>query len=119
MSELSDNDGIKQCRVKITGTYKGKPFVYIDPEDSQGSQFISADNDPSTFWWTDGNYSCDCNRSRFVPLDMIEEEKVGRCGDEIYIDTVEPLDNRLPMLVLNESKGSKTVDNAINHEANG
>ncbi len=91
------DDGRIQCRVKITGTFRGKPFEYIDPEDSGGSQYIWPDGDPSTFWWTDGNYSCDCNRWRFAGVEELD------CGEEICIDKIEPIDYDAEPLVLNET----------------
>lgn len=89
-------NGIINCRVTITGTYKGKTFTYIDAEGEPGSQFIHAGNDPSTFWWSEGNFACDCNRGQFVGLDL-------PCGDAVLIDSIVPLDPSLPSLFLNES----------------
>ena len=98
------DDGRINCRVKITGTYKGKPFEYIDPEGVEGSQYIWPDGDPSTFWWAEGNMACDCNRSYFLP----EEWGVSNeCGDEILIDTIVPVDYDGPSLELNETVDGK------------
>lgn len=91
------NDGRTICRVRITGTFQGKPFRYTDPEDSSGSQYIWPDGDPSTSWWSEGNFSCDCNRSRFVGIEFME------CGETIYIDRIEPIDFDGPTLELNET----------------
>lgn len=93
-------DGRVNCRVKIIGTYKGRPFEYVDPE-GVGSQFICPDGDPSTGWWTDGNMACDCNRSVFLPEEWGVEDV---CGHEILIDRIEPIDYDAPPLILNESK---------------
>lgn len=93
-------DGRIQCRVRITGTYQGKPFVYEDPKDDEGSQFYDADGEPSTHWWSEGNMSCDCNRSKFVKVDL-------DCGDGILIDTIAPIDYSGTILLLMESKNGK------------
>ena len=93
----SDN-GTIQCRVKITGTFRGKLYEYVDSEDHPGSQFIWSNGDPSTRWWTDGNMSCDCNRGRFIGIHDME------CGETINIDTIEPVDYDGPMLTLNETR---------------
>jgi len=107
-------DGRIQCRVKIIGVYKGRPFEYIDPVDSDGSQFYwppdeeNANYEPSEFWWAEGNMSCDCNRSAFIGIDL-------DCGDTILIDRIEPIEKTeiyLPPLILNESKkqSNKSID---------
>jgi len=92
------DDGRVNCRVKITGTFHNQEFEYIDPEDAEGSQYIWPDGDPSTSWWTDGNFSCDCNRARFVGLDYMP------CGETINIDVIEPIDFDGPILELNETE---------------
>lgn len=109
-----------RCRVKITGTFRGRPFEYVDPPDSEGSQFLwleDPDDKVSEYWWTDGNFGCDCNRARFVNFleseypELFEEKSYGamgagvtfRCGHEILIDAIVPLDPALPALILNES----------------
>ena len=100
------DDGRIRCRVKIVGTYNGKPFEYIDPEDSEGSQFYwppDKDNpeyEPSESWWSVGNMSCDCNRCEYVGVDL-------DCGHTIFIDRIkciEDTDVILPPLILNESR---------------
>ena len=91
------DDGRINCRVKITGTFKGQPFEYTDPESTPGSQFYDRDGDPSRFWWAEGNFSCDCNRGQFVGLDEME------CGETINIDKIEPIDFDGKTLELNES----------------
>ena len=95
-------DGRIQCRVKITGTYRGSPWEFIDPEDSDGSQFIDADGDPSSFWWTEGNFGCDCNRAKFLPEAWGVEDD---CGTLIKMDKIEPIDKELAQytLELNET----------------
>ncbi len=97
-------DGTIRCRARITGSYRGYAWVYEDPPNAEGSQYIHPDGDPSTFWWAQGNLACDCNRARFVPEKWgIEEE----CGDEILIDKIECLDYDGPVLELNETYKGK------------
>lgn len=112
------DDGSIQCRVRIWGHYKGKPFVYTDPPDSHGSQFYHSpdeldryidDDDwgnyqddittlePSRYCWEEGNMSCDRNRGRFVG------EDINHCSDDIYIDFIQPLEPGLMTLCLMES----------------
>jgi hypothetical protein len=92
-----------QCRARVEGSYKGRPFVYEDPPDSPGSQFVWDDGDPSRYWWAEGNLSCDCNREPFLPDDF-GYRKDGRCGRSICVDRVVALVDGLPTLELNESR---------------
>lgn len=94
------DDGRIRCRVRITGTYKGNAFEYTDPEDDEGSQFIWPNGDPSTFWWSEGNMACDCNRAKYLPEAWGVEDE---CGHEICIDRIEPVDYDGPVLELNET----------------
>ncbi len=90
------------CRVRIEGSYRGEPFVYVDPP-GVASQFVWLDGvfnrdpgnpmDPSTYWWSEGNYCCDCNRASFLPGGPELP-----CGETIRIDRIVPLDPRLPEL---------------------
>lgn len=91
-------DGRINCRVKITGTYLGKTFTYTDPEGTDGSPYYWPDGDPSIYWWSEGNFSCDCNRCEFIGIKNME------CGDLIFIDRIEPVDYpEGESLILNES----------------
>ena len=97
------------CRVKISGSYLGENWYYEDAE-NEASQYIDIeDNDPSELWWTDGNFSCDCNRWRFLPKhlqDKFDElhgntDKDGnRCGETIIINSIIPFDTTLPSLII-------------------
>jgi predicted dehydrogenase len=42
------------------------------------------DEEPSTYIWEDGNYSCDCNRYLFFQRVKNENEDNEECGDELY-----------------------------------
>jgi hypothetical protein len=106
-------DGRIRCRVKITGTFRGRVWEYVDPEDSEGSQFIWPEDedgnvDPSQFWWSEGNMGCDCNRRSFLPDEMKDEIGEIQCGDLIKIDEIIPVERgpngeELPSLELWES----------------
>lgn len=89
--------GQNAVRCRIEGTYNRTPFVYEDPP-GKGSQYLWFDTltnkvDPSTFFWEEGNMSCDCNRCRFLPKDMDHDES---CGDSIKIHRVIPLIDNAP-----------------------
>ncbi|MBX2906187.1 MAG: hypothetical protein KF744_09125 [Taibaiella sp.] len=90
-------------RCRIEGTFRGISFVYEDPEDSEGSQYIwTRDNDPSKYWWSEGNFACDCNRRRFLP-ENLQNQKDEECGDEIIIKIIIPIEgDNLPVLELDE-----------------
>ena len=91
------------CRIRITGQYLGVPFVYEDPEDYEGSQFIwTKDMDPSSYWWREGNMGCDCNRVRFLP-ENLRHHHGEKCGHEIKFIKIEPLEgDGLPILEFDE-----------------
>ena len=42
------------------------------------------DDYPNDFIWSEGNYSCDCNRCLFFQRAKNENEDDCKCGDELY-----------------------------------
>lgn len=109
---------IRNYRVKIIGTYKGKFWEYIDPPNRAGTAFAFApgeyfdneDWEPSEFWFSQGNFSCDCNRSRLLPADMQKDFDPDNimCTETIMIDRIEPIEQpiagfAIPPIVLNET----------------
>jgi hypothetical protein len=68
-------------RVRIAWRYGEQMGVYEDPQGS-GSCWTE-DGLLDDFMWTDGNYSCDCNRSRFFGLGEFP------CGESIEIMKIE------------------------------
>jgi len=81
-----------------------------------GSFAVWLDTRPehTRFHWSEGNMSCDCNRVRFLPAGGVYYHElwdgpVGsleglRCGCDILVDIVEPLDcPEASPLLLNES----------------
>lgn len=106
------DDGRIQVRVRITGTFRGERWEYVDPDDRDGSQFIwpkdkcwSDDEIVSRYWWYDGNMSCDCNRWKFLPSHLQELCPEENCGEEICIDRIEPVEGDTSLvLVLNDTE---------------
>ncbi len=91
-----------QIRVRIEGSFQGKPWVYEDPIDSDGSQFIwldaeTEDEKNSAFWWREGNMCCDCNRHTFMSN---TEMDFGECGHEIKIHKIIPLEGDFTTLLV-------------------
>lgn len=92
------------CQARIEGTFNGTPFVYEDVGNTESYVFNILKNDPNTFWWTYGNFGCDCNRSRFLSEELKEQIDPDECGNKIKIDRIIPIgDETLPTLELNES----------------
>lgn len=99
-----DNDRV-QIRVRIEGSYLGVPWVYEDPIDDDGSQFIwlngeTEDEKNSAFWWREGNMACDCNRRPFMVgkrMDFSDE-----CTNLIKIHRIIPLEGNFSTLIVDE-----------------
>jgi hypothetical protein len=99
--KVIDKDRV-QCRVVIEGEFNGEKFTYTDTENSDGSQFIwLEENDPSTYWWTEGNYACDCNRVEFLPAHL-KDLHDGECGHRIKLFSVTPIEKELPTLIIEQ-----------------
>lgn len=96
-----------QTRVRVTGTFRGRPFVYESPDKSSGF-FLDRDGAFLSFnhyYFDEGNFACDCNRAMFLPEEMYKELPIGtdefageeyyciRCGEQICIDKIEALDS--------------------------
>lgn len=98
---------MQNYRVKITGTYRGQSWEYIDSPDGEGSAFVYAPGEyfgneewlPGDYWFSEGNFSCDCNRGRFVFGDKYDCDNA-QCGREINIDRIEPIEQPIPGVVL-------------------
>lgn len=91
-----------QVRCRIEGSYNGKPWIYEDSIDSDGSQFIweNAETDDekcSGYWWREGNMACDCNRHTFFTN---KEMNFGECGHQIKIHKIIPLEGDYPTLLV-------------------
>lgn len=91
-----------RCRARFWGHYRGRPFVYTDPE-GDGSLYIFPDDDDfedgplSYYIWEDGNNSCDRNRGFLVG------EDINQCSHDVYIDFIQPIEGHWPIGVLLES----------------
>lgn len=92
-----------QCRCRIEGHYMGRDFIYEDPEHADGWYYFWVKHqDPSTYWWAEGNMSCDCNRYIFLPADL-QALHDGKCGESIMIKRIIPLEgDNLPILDLTQ-----------------
>lgn len=96
-TETAVTENMIRCRARFWGHYKGKPFVYTDP-DGDGSLYIFPDDEELSYYiWEDGNNACDHNRG------FLLGEDINRCSHEIYIDFIQPLDAHWPIGVLLES----------------
>ena len=74
---------MKRVRAIFRGMYEGKPFTYIDPEDTEGSFYLCEWRE---FTWSVFNYGCDCNRAYLVGKEKMD------CGDTIKLDEISPVD---------------------------
>ena len=75
---------MKRLYVLVELEYKGKKYAFIDDH----SEFTwEGHNIKNDFMWTDGNYSCDCNKSLFIKNCCFGESdfKEMNCGDEIKL----------------------------------
>lgn len=97
-------------RVRIEGTIGGAPWLYEDDKDTASGVAYQEDGDVGYFLWAHGNYSCDCNRARFV--NPMQKTNIYPCGNYIRIQRIIPLDRPdIPVLELNEPV--ETIDEFI------
>lgn len=80
------------CLARIDGTFRGIPFSYIGAEGTQDYIWWRGSEDTPYCYWIGGNYSCDCNRHRFLPPELQALRTADECGDEINITRVVPLE---------------------------
>lgn len=92
MKKLEDGRVIVRC--KIDGEFDGQSFTYEDPYNSDGSQYIWPNGDPSDYWWRSGNMACDCNLYAFLPEEM-KKKHDGDCSHRILIRKITPLEGNL------------------------
>jgi hypothetical protein len=81
-------------RGRITGTYEGRPFLYVDPPEA-ASVLLDPDGTIDSYWWEEGNMACDCNRGVFVGRRL-------DCGETIRLTRVEVLGHPDVYLELHE-----------------
>jgi len=94
-------DGRVRVMCRITGSYKGEHWEYVDTEYASLYVWPEGTEDRlGRFWWTEGNGSCDCNRGQFIGKEL-------PCGYEVMIDRIVPLDSYYPALELNETQEGK------------
>lgn len=69
--------------VRVELAYGGSRFFVLDP-------FADIGEDGAwPYIWTDGNYSCDCNRSLFIRQQITLDVPELGCGDTIALIGVE------------------------------
>lgn len=91
-------------RIRIEGTHNGKAWIYEDQGKDQSGTYYINDTPLMYFFWEEGNYSCDCNRLKFI---LPNWNVMGdyKCGNTIFIDRIIPLDRPdIPILELNETE---------------
>lgn len=77
---------MKKLWIRVTLEHKDKEYQFID--DHSDFNFEGCDN-PSDFWWTEGNGSCDCNRSLYIKRHCECDFKEMLCGDTIELVDLE------------------------------
>ena len=108
--EQSKTDHVKPTsyRIKIVGSFDGTGFTYEDKPGMANGFWHPEFNDPSSYWWKEGNMACDCSRFRFLPDDMksrLTPEEMTTCGCRIIIKTISSVDNPdIPTMELNEQE---------------
>jgi hypothetical protein len=100
---IDDNRVI--VRARIEGSFKGIPFIYEDPADSDGSQYIWLDGETdsekcSGYWLREGNMARDCNRRNYLPNNLKEDLDEPDCGHQIKIHKIIPLEGNYPTLLV-------------------
>ena len=83
--DRTKNEGFK-CLIKMTHVESGKSVEF---EFDWGYPGYVRDEDWETdpvYIWSDGNYSCDCNRHNFFNRDGLHNENYEdvQCGDGMY-----------------------------------
>lgn len=110
MSDIVRVDAGKQserivAKVKVTGEYQGVSFE----AESTNYYWVNENNEPSRFWWDEGNMSCDCNRVAFLP-EAIREKHPGDCGHTITVFRIIPLEgDNLPIIDLTIDKDEQEI----------
>ncbi len=72
---------------KWLDTETGQTGYWCEPKDRIGSVWFDEDQKINYFMWSEGNYSCDCNRAMFF-LDLELGDTVEgevKCGERRFI----------------------------------
>mgnify|MGYP007031192178 CR=1 FL=1 len=72
----------KTLHIKVSLKFQGKGYSFID--DHSAYTYDGAD-EPSPYWWEEGNGDCDCNRSLFIREHCDKEFPEMECGDTIEL----------------------------------
>jgi len=79
---LPEKQKKKKLHIKIKLKYKGNTYEFID--DHSKFTFEMSD-EPSEYWWKEGNGACDCNRSLFIKRYCDNNFPEMECGDDIEL----------------------------------
>ncbi len=77
---------MKKLHIKVVLEYLGRRYEFID--DHSDFDFQGYDN-PSGYWWEEGNGSCDCNRSLYIARHCDPHFLEMDCGDTINLVSLE------------------------------
>jgi len=83
-------------------SYRGKDYVVVVPFGYEGFDLNGTggenpwESQPWIYLWEEGNFSCDCNRSRMSGIaedfpEMATDNGAFPCGDTIELISVTPL----------------------------
>lgn len=72
-------------KAKVTLKYKDKLHTFTDEEDDGKDEVYEG----SVYMWTEGNFSCDCNRSRMIKEYCDDGFPEMDCGEEIQLVNLE------------------------------
>ncbi len=79
-------------QIKLVFTRDGNKYEVID---TYGFTWRCGDEDWSDYYWTDGNGSCDDNRSRIIHENFPEFPEIEQCGDTIELESLEFLEDKM------------------------
>lgn len=106
VEKLSNHESCTEWFIKV------KALIYIKNVELGEIRKIKDDylcifelgDDPSLYWWEDGNGSCDCNRGReFYRSNGIEADP--KCGHESFL--IKIINPKTSEVVYNEFEGSE------------
>ena len=76
----------RTLHIKVHLRFDGKDYTFID--DHSDFDYEGAD-EPSPYWWEEGNGACDCNRSLFIKRECDGKFPEMECGDSIKLIDLE------------------------------
>ena len=91
--------------IEITDTATGEMRVYVDD--------FGFDDDPASgneFCWSEGNFSCDCNRELFFERANGNEPDETECGDDRFRVLIKTMDG---VVLYQEDASSKAPKDQV------